>query len=229
MYKLKTLGICGNYYELIHSFLSDRHQKVALNGQSSKWSHVKVGVPQGSILGTLLFLVYINDLHEDLTMSAKLFADDTSLFSVVHDSVASTAFLNGNLLKISRWAYQGKMIFNPDASKQAQVIVFSRKANARNNATVYFNHIPVIRDNIQKHLGLLLDSKLSFFDQINKKNKKATKGVNVIRKMNLLLRSCLLTIYKSFIKPHLDYGDVTYDQPKSSRQIKLNLSNTTLH
>ena len=110
------------------------------------------------------------------------------------------------------------MIFNPDASKQAQEIVFSRKANASNHATVYFNNVPVIRDNIQKHLGLFLDSKLSFFDHINEKIKKATKGVNVIRKMNLLLpRSFLLTIYKLFARPHLDYGDATYDQPNNSR------------
>ena len=76
----------------------------------------------------------------------------------------------------------------------------------------------MIRENIQKHLGLLLDSKLNFFDHINEKIKKATKGVNVIRKMNLLLpRSSLLTIYKSFVRPHLDYGDVIYDQPNNSR------------
>ena len=222
IYKLKTLRICGNYYGLIHSFLSDRHQRVVLNGQrkmaTSKWSHVKARVPQGSILGPLLFLVYINDLPEGLTTSAKLFANDTSLFSVVHDSAASTAFLNDDLLKISRWAYQWKMIFNPDVSKQAQEIVFSRKPNVSNHATVYFNNVPVIRDNIQKHLGLFLDSKLSFFDHINEKIKKATKEVNVIRKMSLLLPcSSLLTTYKSFARPHLDYGDVIYDQPNNSR------------
>ena len=159
MYKLKTLGICGNYYGLIHSFLSDRHQRVVLNGQSSKWSHIKAGVPQGSILGPLLFLVYINDLPEGLTTSAKLFADDTSLFSVVHDSAASSAFLNDDLLKISRWAYQQK-IFNSDASKQAEEITFSHKANASNHEIVYFNNVPMIRENIQQHLGLFLDSKL---------------------------------------------------------------------
>ena len=81
---------------------------MVLNGQSSKWSHIMAGVPQDSILGPLLFLVYINDLPEDLTTSAKLFADDTSLFSVVHDSAASLAFLKDDLLKISRWAYHGR-------------------------------------------------------------------------------------------------------------------------
>ena len=77
----------------------------------------------------------------------------------------------------------------------------------------------MIRENIQKHLGLLLDSKLlNFFGHINEKIKKATKGVNLIRKMNLLLpRSSLLTIYKSFVRPHLDYDGRIYDQPNNSR------------
>ena len=150
---------------------------------------------------------------------------------MVHDSAASSASLNYDLLKISRWPYQWKMVFNLDTSKQAQEIVFSRKANASNHGTVYFNNAPVIRENIQKHLGLSLDSKLNFFDHINEKIKKATKGVNVIRKMNLLLpRSSLLTIYKSFVRPHLDYGDVVYDQPNNSRlQIKEGTSKEKLH
>ena len=88
------------------------------------WSKIKAGVPQGLILGPLLFLVYINDLPEGLTTNAKLFADDTSLFSVVHDSALSSVSLNNNLLKISQWAYQWKMAFNSDVSKQAQEVVF---------------------------------------------------------------------------------------------------------
>ena len=98
-----------------------------------------------------------------------------------------------------------------------KTIVFSRKANANKHVTIYFNNVPVIRENIQKHLGLFLDSKLSFFDHINEKFKKATKGVSVIRKMNLLLPcSSLLTIYKSFVRLHLGYGDVIYYQPNNS-------------
>ena len=101
MYKLKNLGICRNYYGLIHSFLRDRHSRVALNSQSSNCSHIKTGVPQGSILGPLLFLVYISDFSEGQATSAKLFSDDTSLFAVVYDSAASSASFNIGLLKIS--------------------------------------------------------------------------------------------------------------------------------
>ena len=78
------------------------------------------------------------------------------------------------------------MIFNPDFSKQAQETVFSCKAIATNHETVYFNKFSVIREHFQKHLGLLLDSKLNFFDHFNKKIKKATKGIIFIWKMNLL-------------------------------------------
>ena len=114
------------------------------------------------------------------------------------------------------------MTFNPDVSKQAQELVFSRKGITTNHATVYFNNDPVIRENFQKHLGLLekqlfLYSKLNFSGHLNEKIKKTTKGINAIRKMNLSLpRSSLLIIYKSFVRPHLDYGDVIYDQPNNS-------------
>ena len=142
---------------------------MVLNDQCSNWSKIKAGVPQGSILEPLLFLVYINELPEGLTTNAKLFADDTSLFSVVYDSTLSSVSLNNDLLKISQWAYQWKMTFNPDVSKQAQEVVFSSKGITTNHATVYFNNDPVIRENFQKHLGLFLDSKLNLSGHINEK------------------------------------------------------------
>ena len=111
------------------SYLTD-FQRVLLNGQISIWSKIKAGFPQGSVLGPLLFLVYINDLPEGLTSNVKLFADDTSIFSVVRDSSSSSLSLNEDLSKISQWGYKWKMLFNPDASKQAQEVVFSRKKNS---------------------------------------------------------------------------------------------------
>ena len=83
--KLKQNGISENLLKIIEDFLSNRYQRVVLNGQSSGWAEVNFGVPQGSILGPLLFLIYINDLSTGLSSNPKLLADDTSLFSVVHD------------------------------------------------------------------------------------------------------------------------------------------------
>ena len=84
--KLKSIGFSDSLLSFTESFLSNRFQRVLLNGQTSEWLPVKTGVPQGSILGPLFFLIYINDLSDDLVSTVKLFADDTSLFSVVHDS-----------------------------------------------------------------------------------------------------------------------------------------------
>ena len=106
LYKLRRMGICGEYLGLIDSFLSDRFQRVLLNGQTSKWSQIKTGVPQGSLLGPLLVLVYIDDLPEGLTSNVKLFADDTLIFSMVRDSSSSSLSLNENLSKISQWGYK---------------------------------------------------------------------------------------------------------------------------
>ena len=83
LFKLKRLGLSGKYYGLINSFLRNRHQRVVLNGQSSKWSSIKAGVPPGSVLDPLFFLLYLNDLPNGLLYNPKLFADDTSIFSVV--------------------------------------------------------------------------------------------------------------------------------------------------
>ena len=86
IFKLKQNGISGNLLNLLSNFLRNRKQRVVLNGQTSSWTEVNAGVPQGSILGPLLFLIYTNDLANLMISNAKLFADDTSLFSIVHNA-----------------------------------------------------------------------------------------------------------------------------------------------
>ena len=80
LFKLKKHGVSGNFFQLIKSFLSGRFQRVLLNGQTSDWETIQAGVPQGSILGPLFFLLYTNDLTDNLNSNVKLFADDTSFF-----------------------------------------------------------------------------------------------------------------------------------------------------
>ena len=97
IFKLTQNGISGNLLKLLRDFLSERRQRVVLNGQASRWTNITVGVPQGSTLGPLLFLIYKIDLSKGLSTNAKLFADDTSLFSVIHDSQTSANVLNKDL------------------------------------------------------------------------------------------------------------------------------------
>ena len=111
IFKLEQNGIL---HKLLRDFLVNRKQRVVLNGQVSSWNNVEAGVRQGSILGPLLFLIYINDLPKGLSSNAKLFADGKSLFSVIHDSNTTSNELNDDLVKISNWAYQWKMSFHPD-------------------------------------------------------------------------------------------------------------------
>ena len=118
---MQSYGIYGSLLRLLKDFLSDRIQRAVLNGQSSDWKDVLAGVPQGSILGPLLFLIYINDLSEHLESKVKIFADDTSLFSLVTDQGECSIKLNRDLGRIAAWANQWKMSFNPDPSKQAVV------------------------------------------------------------------------------------------------------------
>ena len=132
LYELKQNGISGNLLETLTDFLKDRKQRVALNGQNSSWANVEDGVPQGSILGRLLFLIYINNLPDKLSTNVKLFADDTSLFSVVHDIITSSCDLNYYLNRVREWAFQWKMSFNPEPSKQAQEVIFTRKLQKKN-------------------------------------------------------------------------------------------------
>ena len=106
IFKLKSYGVEGKLLLLLKNYLENREQGVALNGQASEWRKIMSGVPQGSVLGPLLFLIYINDLPDGINSLCKIFADDTSLFSKVYDIHNSASKLNDDLEKISYWAYQ---------------------------------------------------------------------------------------------------------------------------
>ena len=133
-----------------------------LNGQTSSRRTVLAGVPQGLTLVRLLLLVCINDLPGELKSNAKLFADNTSHFAIVKDENESGNILNDYLQLISKWAFNYKMVFNPDPSKPAQKVLFSRKSKIQNHPTISLNNVQVERPSYQKHLGIILDEKLNF-------------------------------------------------------------------
>ena len=123
---MRQNGISGNLLKLFQNYFSNRKQRVVLNDFSSDNSSIDSGVPLGSVLGHLLFLIYINDLEKNIKSNVNFFADDTMLFSVVNNPAIS-AKLNHDLKGISQWAYQWKMNFNPDLNKQANELLFSCK------------------------------------------------------------------------------------------------------
>ena len=125
--KLKSTGIDGNLFKLIKSLLNNRCQRVVLDTQSSAWKSVTAGVPQGSVLGPLFFLIYPNDLPLGLTTNVKLFADDTSLFWIVNNASVSASRLSNDLVRIRDWAFNWIMSFNPDPTKQMKEIIFLKK------------------------------------------------------------------------------------------------------
>ena len=108
------------------------------------------------------------------------------------------------------------MSFNPDLNKQAQEVMFSRKLNEPSHPKIAFNSAPFVSADWQKHLGMYLDKDLNFNLHIKEKMSKAMKGIGVIQKLNKTLPChSVITIYKSFVRLHLDYGDIIYDQPNN--------------
>ena len=189
------MGISGELYNLHENYLSNRFQKVSLNGQAWSWRPVVAGVPQGSILDSLLFLIYINYLPNDFKSNAKLFADGTSLFTKVKDK----NMLNNDLKRISKWAYNWKMLFNPDPDKPAQEVVFSRNMKLQSHPTVSLNIMQVERASYLKHLGIWIEKNLNFKQHIGSFILKINKGMSLTKKLQSPRKS-ILTSYKTLFE-----------------------------
>ena len=186
LFKLQANGVEGQLLALLKDYLHDRQQRVVLNGQTSDWRKINSGVPQGSVLGPLLFLIFINDLPDGITSLCKIFPDDTSLFSKVYDIDIPAKELNSHLEKISKWAFQWKMQFTPDHNKQENKAFFSRKEK-----TVLIPLLLSINNNVikkyshHKHLGIALDSKVDFKFHVDQKIKKCYKLIGLIRRLSV--------------------------------------------
>ena len=167
LHKLKSNGISGHLLAFLENYLTNRHQRVTLNGTMSNWSSISAGVPQGSVLGPLLFLVYINDLTENIKSQMRLFADDSFIFTPVKNVFETHEQLVEDLETISRWGHQWKMVFNPDITKQAVEVIFSVKTKKPFHPDLTFNGVPVAREDHTQHLGVHLDSRLNFSKHIS--------------------------------------------------------------
>ena len=207
--KLKSYGIVGNVHKWVKSFLSGRTQRVRVGRDFSNGAEVLSGIPQGSILGPILFTIFINDITDDVNSFCKIFADDTKVFNVsVNKDVLQT-----DLDCLQEWTEKWDLHFN---SSKCNVL----HAGTNNPCNSYvLNQVNEInRCTEEKDLGVVFDSKLSFDAHIQSIVKKANCVLGIIKRaFSHLDKTSFIKLYKSLVRPILEYGNVIWS-PQIKRQ-----------
>ena len=199
--KLKTYGISGNLIKWIRSFLSGRTQVVKIGKELSSKKEVTSGIPQGSILGPVLFTVFINDLPEIVSSSCKVFADDTKIYN----SACKHISIQNDLDKLFEWSNIWQLHFNIDKCK----VLHLGNCNPLNSYCM--NNIQLHNCSSDKDLGIFFDSKLCFDNHINYAVNKANSILSLIkRSFTFLDKDSFLCLYKSLVRPHLEYGNIIW-------------------
>lgn len=207
LHKLKGYGIRGKLLSWIREFLSGRKQRVMVNGSMSTWCKVTSGIPQGSVLGPVLFVVFINDLPEVVKSGVALFADDTKIFRQI-ESEQDCELLQQDLDALQTWSDEWQLKFHPDKCKNLRV-----GKDHPNNDYYMVNMDTGIRQPLQvthleKDLGVYTDDQLRFSDHIQKTVVKANRVLGIIRRSYKYLdKDSLLLLYKGLVRPILEYGE----------------------
>ena len=207
IFKLEQLGIVDPLLSWFRSYLSDRKQRVVLDGQASDWTSIDAGVPQGSILGPLLFLVYVNDICFNIKSDINLFADDTSLLSITDNPVTAARELNADLRTLQVWASQWFLYFN---TTKTVSLCFSPISH--NLPSLYLNDVSLLEVMSHSHLGIILAPGLSWKPHVDHIIKKASQRLGMLQAFKYKLsRTSIDYLYKTLVLSLLDYGDVLYD------------------
>ena len=202
--KLDAYGVTGQVLRWIESFLYNRKQQVRVGSACSSWSDVKSGIPQGSVLGPVLFLVYINDLPDALENVVKLFADDTKVYRTIDDDKDSTS-LQRDLDRLEDWSDKWQLHFNASKCKCMHL----GKDNPNHQYSM--NNTSIENVSLEKDLGVTFDSELKFNEHIALKVKKANQSVGMIRKsFTCMDPEIFIPLYKSLVRPHLEYASVIW-------------------
>jgi hypothetical protein len=204
--KLKAYNLDEEVVGWIGSFLSDRRQRVVVNGTGSEWSDVASGVPQGSVLGPLMFIIYINDLVDYCGENARIlmFADDCKIYKHI-SNMQDSKDLQTNLSKIVEWFNNNLMILNVAKCKY---VAYGRKIMKN---LYEINNVTVDNDEKYKDLGVLFDEQLKFDSHIHDKIKRANSMLGMIkRNFKNLTTNAYLLLYKSLVRSHLEYAEAVW-------------------
>ncbi len=206
---MESAGIGGRLLLWFKAYLNDRRQRVVIPGATSEWVNIKAGVPQGSTLGPLLFLIYINDIVTEIRCTIRLFADDTSLYIIVDNPNTAAESINNDLQTITEWANQWLVKFNPNKTKN---LLISRKTNRPQHPPIIMQNQQVVEVTEHKHLGIFISQDGTWHAHIDYITAKAWQRINIMRKLKFRLdRKSLQSIYIAFIRPVLEYADVVWD------------------
>ena len=199
LYKLQKIGINGELLTWISSFLIGRQQRVAIDKSYSNWCNVKSGVPQGSVLGPILFIIYINDLPVDIKSYTSIFADDTKLIKGIC-SLEDADELQEDLTALDEWAKIWKLRFNPT---KCHVLHIGRK-NPRYLYHLNGHMLPEVTS--EKDLGVIINEDLKSEINTLYQAEKANKMLGLIRRtFSYLNKDSFLMLYKTYVRPHLEY------------------------
>ena len=208
LFKLKQNGINGLLLDWIENYLSHRTQKVFIGSSMSNLKYTSAGVPQGSVLGPLFFLVYVNDIIENLLSISRLFADDTSLAFTSSNLQDLEGILNHDLQIISAWAKQWLVDFNPN---KTEAILFTLEQNI-DPPLLLFDQTQVKFVDHHKHLGLTFSFNGKWHEHINAILSSAAKILGMMRRLKFTLnRKSLNQIYLSFLRPLMEYASSVWD------------------
>ena len=204
--KLEHYGIRGAALKWFESYLTDRKQFVYYNGVSSDTLSISCGVPQGSVLGPLLFLLYINDLPNiSSKLSFFLFADDTNIYYESSNLVEIEKTVNAELKLLSQWLNLNRLALN--VSKTNFVIFRSTKKPLNHNVVLIMNRKALEQKDHVKYLGVLMDEHLLWKYQIISVSKKISRGTGILAKLRGHMdKKLLLNIYYCLVYSHLSYG-----------------------
>jgi len=206
LHKLEYYGIRGLPLKWLESYLLNRQQCVCINNTTSSLKYVTCGVPQGSILGPLMFLIYINDIVKcSPTLDKILFADDTNLFHSDKNIQNLFNTVNSELSSLSNWFKANKMSLN---IKKTKYILFTNKKVDLIGLNLDLNIDGIVLDCVDstKFLGVIVDKKLSWHDHINHISSKISRGLGILGRVRRLLpREILLLLYHTLIYPYLSY------------------------
>ncbi len=203
--KLHAYGIRGNILNWFASYLSERSQYVIYDGSKSEVHSVKCGVPQGSILGPLLFIIYMNDIcNVSKVLFTLLYADDTCVIMQDKNIHNLIRILNCELKLLSTWLKANKLSLN--AEKTYYLIFHRARLKADGQPNLYMNGCPLNKTSHLKYLGVIVDHKLNWIQHITYVKNKVSKGIGIMYKARAYLdKKCLANLYHTYIYPYLIY------------------------